>query len=167
MKARKSWPTRAARFCSTPAVPPGCPPTNSACSNSPATTRWITPPGGGHGTGPSPPDRPAWRHVYHAKCGRAPGWPRDVFLQPFHFDTTGFPQFGDPLPPRQPSPPARRKLPLTPQPLPLGCKTAHQTLAYSHQTGKKILINILIMRIGSAFFNPWASFRLPEPPADS
>ena len=59
----------------------------------------ASPPGGGHGTGPSPPDRPAWRHVYHAKRGRAPGWPRDVFLQPFHFDTTGFPQFGDPLPP--------------------------------------------------------------------
>ena len=59
----------------------------------------ASPPGGGNGTGPSPPDRPAWWHIYHAKRDRAPGWPRDVYLQPFNFDTAGFPQFGDPLPP--------------------------------------------------------------------
>lgn len=80
----------------------------------------VSPPGVGHGTVPSPPDGPAWWHIYHAKRDRAPGWPRDGFLQPFHFDTAGFPQFGDPLPPTQPSPPALLKHPLTPQPLRLG-----------------------------------------------
>ena len=48
---------------------------------------------------PAPPASSAWWHIYHAKRDRAPGWPRGVFLQPFHFDPTGFPDFGKPLAP--------------------------------------------------------------------
>ncbi len=48
---------------------------------------------------PPPPASSPWWHIYHAKRDRAPGWPRDVFLQPFHFDPTGFPDFGQPLAP--------------------------------------------------------------------
>lgn len=40
-----------------------------------------------------------WWHIYHAKSDRAPGWARSIFLQPFHFDKSGFPDFGLPLPP--------------------------------------------------------------------
>lgn len=40
----------------------------------------------------------AWWHIYHAKQDRAPGWARSIFLQPFHFDALGLPDFGQPLP---------------------------------------------------------------------
>ncbi len=40
-----------------------------------------------------------WWHIYHAKRDRAPGWPRSIYLQPFRFDKSGFPDFGQPLPP--------------------------------------------------------------------
>lgn len=45
------------------------------------------------------PSSGAWWHIYHAKRDRAPGWARSIFLQPFHFDSSGFPQFGQPLAP--------------------------------------------------------------------
>lgn len=34
--------------------------------------------------------------IYHAKRERRPGWLRDVFVQEFHFDNTGFPVLGSP-----------------------------------------------------------------------
>lgn len=40
-----------------------------------------------------------WWHIYHAKRDRAPGWPRSLYLQPFQFDSSGFPDFGHPLAP--------------------------------------------------------------------
>ena len=40
-----------------------------------------------------------WWHIYHAKRDRTPGWPRSIYLQPFRFDQSGFPDFAQPLPP--------------------------------------------------------------------
>lgn len=66
--------------------------------------------GVGHSSFVKSPDGSQWWHVYHAKQSREPGWPRDVMMQPFAFDRSGFPQFGQPI---------KRGLP---QPLPAGQK---------------------------------------------
>ncbi len=60
--------------------------------------------GVGHSCFVRSPDGRAWWHVYHAKRDRAPGWPRDILIQPFHFDAAGFPQFGAPVARGQPLP---------------------------------------------------------------
>ena len=45
------------------------------------------------------PSSSNWWHIYHAKRDRSPGWPRSIYLQPFHFDPAGFPDFGSPAAP--------------------------------------------------------------------
>ncbi len=55
--------------------------------------------GVGHGGFVQSPDGAEWWHVYHAKRDRRPGWRRSIFVQPFRFDDSGFPDFGRPVDP--------------------------------------------------------------------
>lgn len=53
--------------------------------------------GVGHSSFVRSPDGQEWWHVYHAKKSREPGWQRVVYLQAFHFNEAGIPQFGQPV----------------------------------------------------------------------
>jgi GH43 family beta-xylosidase len=53
--------------------------------------------GVGHSSFVPSPDGTQWWHVFHAKRDAQPGWRRHIFVQPFEFDATGFPQFGGPI----------------------------------------------------------------------
>jgi GH43 family beta-xylosidase len=53
--------------------------------------------GVGHSSFVPSPDGTQWWHVFHAKRDPQPGWRRHVFVQPFEFNATGFPQFGTPI----------------------------------------------------------------------
>lgn len=55
--------------------------------------------GVGHSCFVRSPDESEWWHVYHAKRDRRPGWRRGIFVQPFHFNEDGLPEFGDPVAP--------------------------------------------------------------------
>jgi uncharacterized sulfatase len=45
-----------------------------------------------------------WWHVFHAKESRAPGWQRNLHIQPFKWSRDGRPLFGKPLPRNEPFP---------------------------------------------------------------
>ena len=49
----------------------------------------------------SPDDKEDW-FIYHSKKSTAPGWQRDVRMQPFTWNPDGTPNFGQPVPAGQP-----------------------------------------------------------------
>lgn len=55
--------------------------------------------GVGHGSFVKSPDDSEWWHVYHAKRDRKDNWQRGIFVQPFTFNSSGFPDFGQPVAP--------------------------------------------------------------------
>lgn len=60
--------------------------------------------GVGHSSFVPSMDGTQWWQVFHAKRDAQPGWRRHLFVQPFEFDATGFPNFGVPTPAGVPFP---------------------------------------------------------------
>ncbi len=93
--------------------------------------------GVGHSCFVKSPDDAEWWHVYHAKRDLKAGWRRSIFVQPFHFDPGGIPDFGKPvapgtslpLPSGEHRPPARLPLETTLR----GAKELPQFSYFGHQ----------------------------------
>jgi GH43 family beta-xylosidase len=69
--------------------------------------------GVGHNSFVKSPDGSEDWIVYHAKWSRSQGWQRTVFVQPFHWNADGTPDFGTPVAAGQPLPlPAGEKIPI-------------------------------------------------------
>ncbi|TWT80180.1 Non-reducing end beta-L-arabinofuranosidase [Planctomycetes bacterium CA13] len=80
--------------------------------------------GVGHSCFVRSPDEKEYWHIFHAKRDRDPGWRRAIFAQPFHFDESGLPQFGKPVP-------AGRPMPIpSGDPVPSGDKATELNLPY-------------------------------------
>jgi uncharacterized sulfatase len=60
--------------------------------------------GVGHSCFVRSPNGSEWWHIFHAKEDRAPGWQRNLHIQPFKWSRDGRPLFGKPLPRNEPFP---------------------------------------------------------------